>query len=175
MAQRIMDDIIDLESEKIEKILEKIDSDPESMEVKETERHLWEKIQKKTLQGRRTGVGITAEGDMIAALGLRYGTEEATECAEEIQKTLALEAYRSSVMMAKERGAFEIYDSKREEKNPFINRLREADPGLYEEMLKYGRLQHCLSDDCTYRYNQFDDTNDFRYRTGLPSGVQTSP
>lgn len=139
LAQRIMDDIIDLESEKIEKILEKIDSDPESMEVKETERHLWEKIQKKTLQGRRTGVGITAEGDMIAALGLRYGTEKATECAEEIQKTLALEAYRSSVMMAKERGAFEIYDSKREEKNPFINRLREADPGLYEEMLKYGR------------------------------------
>ena len=139
LAQRIMDDIIDLESEKIEKILEKIDSDPESMEVKETERHLWEKIQKKILQGRRTGVGITAEGDMIAALGLRYGTEEATECAEEIQKTLALEAYRSSVMMAKERGAFEIYDSKREEKNPFINRLREADPGLYEEMLKYGR------------------------------------
>ena len=139
LAQRIMDDIIDLESEKIEKILEKIDSDPESMEVKETERHLWEKIQKKTLQGRRTGVGITAEGDMIAALGLRYGTDEATECAEEIHKTLALEAYRSSVMMAKERGAFEIYDSKREEKNPFINRLREADPGLYEDMLKYGR------------------------------------
>ncbi|WP_301028412.1 adenosylcobalamin-dependent ribonucleoside-diphosphate reductase [Parabacteroides goldsteinii] len=139
LAQRIMDDIIDLESEKIEKILEKIDSDPESMEVKETERHLWEKIQKKTLQGRRTGVGITAEGDMIAALGLRYGTDEATECAEEIQKTLALEAYRYSVMMAKERGAFEIYDSKREEKNPFINRLREADPGLYEDMLKYGR------------------------------------
>ena len=139
LAQRIMDDIIDLESEKIEKILEKIDSDPESMEVKETERHLWEKIQKKTLQGRRTGVGITAEGDMIAAVGLRYGTDEATECAEEIQKTLALEAYRSSVMMAKERGAFEIYDSKREEKNPFINRLREADPGLYEDMLKYGR------------------------------------
>lgn len=139
LAQRIMDDIIDLESEKIEKILEKIDSDPESMEVKETERHLWEKIQKKTLQGRRTGVGITAEGDMIAALGLRYGTDEATECAEEIQKTLALEAYRSSVMMAKERGAFEIYDSKREEKNPFINRLREADLGLYEDMLKYGR------------------------------------
>ena len=139
LAQRIMDDIIDLESEKIEKILEKIDSDPESMEVKETERHLWEKIQKKTLQGRRTGVGITAEGDMIAALGLRYGTDEATECAEEIQKTLALEAYRSSVMMAKELGAFEIYDSKREEKNPFINRLREADPGLYEDMLKYGR------------------------------------
>ena len=139
LAQRIMDDIIDLESEKIEMILAKIDSDPESMEVRQTERHLWEKIQRKTLQGRRTGVGITAEGDMIAALGLRYGTEEATDCAELIQKTLALAAYRSSVMLAKERGAFEIFDAKREEKNPFINRLREADPVLYEDMLKYGR------------------------------------
>ena len=139
LAQRIMDDIMDLESEKIEMILAKIDSDPESMEVRQTERHLWEKIQRKTLQGRRTGVGITAEGDMIAALGLRYGTEEATDCAELIQKTLALAAYRSSVMLAKERGAFEIFDAKREEKNPFINRLREADPALYEDMLKYGR------------------------------------
>ena len=139
LAQRIMDDIIDLESEKIEMILAKIDSDPESMEVRQTERHLWEKIQRKTLQGRRTGVGITAEGDMIAALGLRYGTEEATDCAELMQKTLALAAYRSSVMLAKERGAFEIFDAKREEKNPFINRLREADPALYEDMLKYGR------------------------------------
>lgn len=139
LAQRIMDDIIDLESEKIEKILEKIDSDPESMEVKSAERHLWEKIQKKTLQGRRTGVGITAEGDMIAALGLRYGTEEATECAENVQKTLALAAYRSSVAMARERGAFEIYDAKREEKNPFINRLRDVDPELYADMEKYGR------------------------------------
>lgn len=139
LAQRIMDDIIDLESEKIEMILAKIDSDPESMEVRQTERHLWEKIQRKTLQGRRTGVGITAEGDMIAALGLRYGTEEATDCAELIQKTLALAAYRSSVMLAKERGAFEIFDAKREEKNPFINRLREAYPVLYEDMLKYGR------------------------------------
>lgn len=139
LALRIMDDIIDLESEKIEMILAKIDSDPESMEVRQTERHLWEKIQRKTLQGRRTGVGITAEGDMIAALGLRYGTEEATDCAELIQKTLALAAYRSSVMLAKERGAFEIFDAKREEKNPFINRLREADPALYEDMLKYGR------------------------------------
>ena len=139
LAQRIMDDIIDLESEKIEMILAKIDSDPESMEVRQTERHLWEKIQRKTLQGRRTGVGITAEGDMIAALGLRYGTEEATDCAELIQKTLALAAYRSSVMLAKERGAFEIFDAKREEKNPFINRLRESDPALYEDMLKYGR------------------------------------
>lgn len=139
LAQRIMDDIIDLESEKIEMILQKIDSDPESLEVKQSERHLWEKIQKKTLQGRRTGVGITAEGDMIAALGLRYGTEEATDCAESIQKTLALAAYRSSVEMAKERGAFEIYDAKREENNPFIQRLREADPALYEDMVKYGR------------------------------------
>ena len=139
LAQRIMDDIIDLEAEKIEKILEKIASDPESMEVKQSELHLWEKIRTKTLQGRRTGVGITAEGDMIAALGLRYGTEEATECAESVQKTLALEAYRSSVEMAKERGAFEIYDAKREEKNPFINRLREADPKLYEDMVKHGR------------------------------------
>ena len=139
LAQRIMDDIIDLESEKIEKILEKIDADPESLEVKQSERHLWEKIQKKTLQGRRTGVGITAEGDMIAALGLRYGTEEATVFAEKVQKMLALAAYRSSVEMAKERGAFDIYDAKREEKNSFINRLREADPELYDDMVKYGR------------------------------------
>ena len=139
LAQRIMDDIIDLESEKIEMILAKIDSDPESLEVKQAERHLWEKIQRKTLQGRRTGVGITAEGDMLAALGLRYGTEEATAFAEEVQKTLALSAYRSSVIMAKERGAFEVFDAKREANNPFINRLREADPALYEDMVKYGR------------------------------------
>ncbi|MCD8176546.1 MAG: adenosylcobalamin-dependent ribonucleoside-diphosphate reductase [Tannerellaceae bacterium] len=139
LAQRVMDDIIDLESEKIEKILEKIDSDPETLEVRQTERHLWEKIQKKTLQGRRTGVGITAEGDMLAALNLRYGTDEATQFAEEVQKTLALAAYRSSVLMAKERGAFEIYDTQREENNPFINRLREADPELYDLMVQYGR------------------------------------
>lgn len=139
LAQRIMDDIIDLESEKIEKILEKIDSDPESMEVKQSERHLWEKIQRKTLMGRRTGVGITAEGDMLAALGLRYGSDEAIDFAEKVQKTLALAAYRSSVELAKERGAFEIFDAKREEKNPFIGRLREADPELYADMLKYGR------------------------------------
>lgn len=139
LAQRIMDDIIDLESEKIEKILEKVDSDPESLEVKHSERHLWEKIQTKTLKGRRTGVGITAEGDMLAALGLRYGTEESTAFAEEVQKTLALSAYRSSVILAKERGAFEVFDAKREEKNPFINRLAEVDPQLYEDMKKYGR------------------------------------
>ncbi len=139
LAQRIMDDIIDLELEKIEKIIAKIDSDPESEEVKEAEKHLWEKIYKKSGQGRRTGVGITAEGDMLAAMGLRYGTEEATEFSEEVHKTIALEAYRSSVNMAKERGAFAIYDSEREIDNPFINRLKEADPELYEEMKKYGR------------------------------------
>lgn len=139
LAQRIMDDIIDLELEKIERILEKIDSDPESMEVKGSERHLWEKIYRKSGLGRRTGVGITAEGDMLAAMGLRYGTEEATEFSEKVHKIIALEAYRSSVNMAKERGAFEIYDAEREKNNPFINRLKEADPGLYEEMKKYGR------------------------------------
>ena len=128
LAQRIMDDIIDLELEKIEKILEKIDSDPESMEVKGTERHLWEKIYKKSGQGRRTGVGITAEGDMLAALGLRYGTEEATEVSEKVHQTIAIEAYRSSVNMAKERGAFEIYDWTREQNNPFINLIKDADP-----------------------------------------------
>lgn len=139
LAQRIMDDIIDLESEKIEKIIEKIDQDPESCEIKMTERHLWEKIQKKTLQGRRIGVGITAEGDMIAALNLRYGTEEATDFAEEVQKILALAAYASSVSLARERGAFEIYDAKREGKNPFILRLKKEDKALYDDMVKYGR------------------------------------
>ena len=139
LAQRIMDDIIDLELEKIERIMAKIDSDPENEDVKHTESVLWQKIYKKSGQGRRTGVGITAEGDMLAALGLRYGTEEATEFAEKVHKTVALSAYRSSVEMAKERGAFEVYDSEREKNNPFINRLREADPELYEEMKKYGR------------------------------------
>ena len=139
LAQRIMDDIIDLELEKIERIMHKIDEDPENDEVKRAERVLWEKIYKKSGQGRRTGVGITAEGDMLAALGLRYGTEEATEFSEKVYKTVALGAYRSSVEMAKERGAFEIYDNKREQNNPFIQRLAEADPELYEEMKKYGR------------------------------------
>lgn len=139
LAQRIMDDIIDLELEKIERIIDKITTDPENAEVKRTEKELWEKIYKKSGQGRRTGVGITAEGDMLAALNLRYGTEEATNLSEEVHKTVALAAYRSSVEMAKERGAFEIYDSKREENNPFISRLRDADPELYEEMKKYGR------------------------------------
>ena len=139
LAQRIMDDIIDLELEKIERIMEKIDSDPESDEVKETERELWKKIYKKSGQGRRTGVGITAEGDMLAALNLRYGTEKATKFSEEVHKTIALSAYRSSVNMAKERGAFNIYSTEREKNNPFIQRLAEADPSLYEEMKQYGR------------------------------------
>lgn len=139
LAQRIMDDIIDLELEKIGLILEKIDSDPENEEVKSTERHLWEKIYRKSGMGRRTGVGITAEGDMLAAMGLRYGTEEATEFSEKVHKTIALEAYRSSVNMAKERGAFDIYDSEREKDNPFINRIKEADPELYNDMVRYGR------------------------------------
>ncbi len=138
-AQRMMDDIIDLEMEKIEKILEKIQSDPETKEVKTTELNLWNKIRNKTLKGRRTGVGTTGEGDMIAAMGLRYGTPEATEFSVSVHKALALAAYGSSVQMAKERGAFEIYDAKREFNNPYINRIREADPDLYEDMVKYGR------------------------------------
>ena len=138
-AQRIMDDIIDLEMEKIDAILEKINSDPESEEVKSIERNLWEKIRAKTLLGRRTGVGTTGEGDMLAALGLRYGTTEATDFSESVHKALALAAYRSSVEMAKERGAFEIYDVAREEGNPMIARIREADPELYEDMKVNGR------------------------------------
>lgn len=139
MAQRFMDDIIDLEQEKIDAILNKIANDPQSDEVKYTERHLWEKIKHKTAQGRRTGVGITAEGDMLAALGLRYGTEEATEMAVKVQQTLALSAYASSVNMAKERGAFPVYDAKREENNPFVLRIKEHDAALYDDMVKYGR------------------------------------
>lgn len=139
LAQRFMDDIIDLEEEKIDLILKKIDSDPQSEEVKHTERRLWEKIKRKTGQGRRTGLGITAEGDMLAALGLRYGTQEATDFAVKVQKTLALTAYAASVEMAKERGAFEIYDAQREAANPFVQRIKEADEALYADMVKYGR------------------------------------
>ena len=138
-AQRLMDDIVDLELEKIDQIMEKIDSDPQSQEVKGAEYHLWEKIKRKSSMGRRTGVGITAEGDMIAAMGLRYGTQEATNFSVEVHKNLALTAYRASVEMAKERGAFEIYDSKREEQNPFILRIKEADAQLYSDMQRYGR------------------------------------
>ena len=138
-AQRIMDDIVDLELEKIDKIMEKIGVDPQSLEVKGAEMHLWEKIKRKSGMGRRTGVGITAEGDMIAAMGLRYGTQEAIDFSVDVHKTLALTAYRSSVEMAKERGAFEVFDAQREAQNPFINRLKDADAALYEDMVKYGR------------------------------------
>ncbi len=138
-AQRLMDDIVDLELEKIDLILEKIASDPQLPEVKGAEEHLWEKIKNKSSKGRRTGVGITAEGDMIAAMGLRYGTQEATDFSVNVHRTLALTAYHSSVEMARERGAFEIYDARREEQNPFILRLREADDQLYKDMVKYGR------------------------------------
>lgn len=143
-AQRIMDDIIDLELEKIDAILDKINSDPEHEIIKYTEKNLWENIKQKAKEGRRTGVGITAEGDMLAALGLRYGSENATDFSEEIHKTIAVEAYRSSVAMAKDRGAFTIYDSKREENNPLINRIKNEDPGLYEQMTKYGRRNIAL-------------------------------
>ncbi len=139
LAQRFMDDIIDLEQEKIDRIIEKIKSDPQDEEVKFTELRLWEKIKHKTAQGRRTGVGITAEGDMLAALGLRYGTQEATDMAVKVQRSLALAAYRSSTVMAKERGAFEVFDAAREANNPFILRLKEADPQLYADMVQYGR------------------------------------
>ena len=138
-AQRMMDDIIDLEMEKIETIIAKIEADPETDEVKATELNLWKKIKDKTSQGRRTGVGTTAEGDMIAAMGLTYGTEEATKFSVEVHKTLALAAYRSSVMLASERGAFPVFDYKREVNNPFMNRLKEADSELYDLMVKYGR------------------------------------
>jgi len=139
LAQRIMDDIIDLEMEKIDKIIAKIESDPEDDAIKNTEYQLWDKIKTKTSQGRRTGVGTTGEGDMLAALGLRYGTDEATDFSEKVHKAVAIAAYSSSVAMAKERGAFAVYDAKREENNPYIKRLREAAPQLYDEMMKYGR------------------------------------
>ena len=139
VAQRLMDDIIDLEMEKIDQILAKVELDPEAEEIKQTERLLWNKIKDKTLRGRRTGLGTTAEGDMLAALGLRYGTDEATAFSEKVHATIAVEAYRSSVEMAKERGAFLVYDAEREKNNPFVNRIKAADPALYEEMCKYGR------------------------------------
>lgn len=144
MAQRIMDDIVDLEMEKINKIIDKIESDPESLEIKQTELNLWKKIKTKAIQGRRTGVGITAEGDMLAALGLKYGTPEATTFSTDVHKKLALAAYRSSVDMARDRGAFPIYDAIREEKNPMINRIKDADPELYNDMIKYGRRNIAL-------------------------------
>lgn len=139
LAQRIMDDIVDLELEKIDKIMEKINMDPQTMEVKGAEYHLWKKIKDKSGKGRRTGVGITAEGDMLAAMGLRYGTQDATDFSVEVHKTLALSAYRSSVEMARERGAFSVFDASREKNNPFILRIKEADPQLYDDIMTYGR------------------------------------
>ena len=143
-AQRIMDDIIDLELEKIDAILEKVEEDPEAEDIKFTERNLWESIRRKAKEGRRTGIGITAEGDMLAALGLRYGSDNATDFSEEIHKTIAVEAYRSSVYLAKDRGAFTIYDAEREKNNPLINRIKDADAGLFEKMEKYGRRNIAL-------------------------------
>ena len=143
-AQRIMDDIIDLELEKVDAILAKINADPELEETKIVEIKLWEKIREKAINGRRTGIGITAEGDMLAALGMRYGSEEATTFSIEIHKTIALEAYRASVVSAKERGAFAIFDAAREKENPFILRLKDADEKLYYEMLEYGRRNIAL-------------------------------
>ncbi len=143
-AQRIMDDIIDLELEKVDAILAKINADPELVETKAVETRLWEKIKEKAVKGRRAGIGITAEGDMLAALGLRYGSIEANEFSVKVHKTIALEAYRASVHAAKERGAFEIFDSKREKENPFILRLKKADEKLYYEMLEYGRRNIAL-------------------------------
>ena len=143
-AQRIMDDIVDLEMEKIDAIIKKIEDDPEGLDVKRTELTLWKKIKQKCSEGRRTGVGITAEGDMLAALGKKYGTDEALDFSVKVHKTLALEAYRSSVELAKDRGSFPIYDSIREEKNPMVNRIKEADPALYEDMAKYGRRNIAL-------------------------------
>ncbi|MEL0457232.1 adenosylcobalamin-dependent ribonucleoside-diphosphate reductase [Flavobacteriaceae bacterium SZ-1-7] len=143
-AQRFMDDIIDLELEKIDKILKKIDEDPELDEVKSTEKNLWLNIQRKAQEGRRTGVGITGEGDMLAALGIQYGSKKGNEFSLEVHKTIAIEAYRSSVYLAKERGSFSIYEAEREKNNPFINRLKEADSKLYYEMLEYGRRNIAL-------------------------------
>lgn len=138
-AQRIMDDIVDLELEKVDLIMSKIANDPQDDDIKHAEYHLWEKIKNNSSLGRRTGVGITAEGDMIAAMNLRYGTQEATDFSVDVHRTLALAAYRSSVEMAKERGAFEIFSAEREANNPFILRIKDADPQLYEDMKKYGR------------------------------------
>lgn len=143
-AQRLMDDIIDLELEKIETIIDKINHDPEPEPVKATEKALWLKIREKCRQGRRTGIGITAEGDTLAALGIRYGSKESLDFSENLHRTMALEIYRNSVALAKERGAFPIYDAAREAKNPFIQRLREADPELYAQMTEHGRRNIAL-------------------------------
>ena len=162
LAQRMMDDIIDLELEKIDAILAKIDADPEDEELKRVERNLWINIRKKAEEGRRTGIGITAEGDMLAALGLRYGSDEAIDFSVEVHKTLALEAYKSSTYLAKERGPFSIYDAEREKNNPFILRMKEADPVMYNNMVKFGTEEYCTAYNCTNRYHKPDDTDNIR-------------
>jgi len=144
IAQRMMDDIIDLELEKIDGILEKIEQDPEQDDVKATEKNLWLNIRKKAFEGRRTGIGITAEGDMLAALGIRYGSEEGNSFSTQVHKVLGIETYRASVNLAKERGAFSIFDAEREKENPFILRIKEADSKLYYEMLEHGRRNIAL-------------------------------
>ncbi|MFT6740214.1 MAG: ribonucleoside-diphosphate reductase alpha chain [Paraglaciecola sp.] len=144
LAQRFMDDIIDLEIEKIEKIIAKIEKDPEANGIKDVERNLWKKIQETCVNGRRTGVGITAEGDMLAALGIQYGSDAGIDFSVKVHRTLALNAYRSSVDMARDRGAFKVFDAKREQNNPFINRLKEQDAQLYKDMVKYGRRNIAL-------------------------------
>jgi ribonucleoside-diphosphate reductase alpha chain len=141
----------------------KISSDPEEQEIKRVEKELWENIRIKAEEGRRTGIGITAEGDMLAALGLRYGSDDATDFSVEIHKTLAIEAYRSSVYLAKERGPFAIYDSHLEKNNPFIQRLRSEDENFYHEMSKYGRRKYCIAYHCPDRNNKPDDPNHIRY------------
>ncbi len=167
LAQRMMDDIIDLELEKIDAILSKIDADPETRRTEAVERNLWTNIRKKSEEGRRTGIGITAEGDMLAALGLRYGTDDATSFSVEVHKTLALEAYKSSTYLAKERGPFSIYSAEREKNNPFILRMKEADPVMYNNMVKVRAKEYCTSYNSPDRNYQPYDPDDFRYRTYL--------
>lgn len=168
-----MDDIIDLELEKIDAILDKVHEDPESEEVKGVEIRLWEKIKQKAKEGRRTGVGITAEGDMLAALGLRYGSEEAIDFAVDIQKTLAVEAYRASVHLAKDRGSFKIYDTRREENNPSSSQLTRSRSRYVCRNGEVRTPEYCLSDDRTNRNDKPDDSDDFRYRTCVPACIQT--
>ena len=173
-AMHMMDDIIDLELEKVELIIEKIAADPEDEDVRHVELELWKKIRTMARKGRRTGLGITAEGDMLAALGLRYGSQEAIDFAVEVQKTLAVEAYRASVKMAAERGAFPIYDAAKEKDNPMIARIREADPALYEEMCRVGRRNIAMLT-IADGHHVAHVADHFGYRTRLPHGLQAPP
>ena len=174
-AMRMMDDIIDLELEKVEQIIAKIDADPEEADIRYVESNLWKKVREMALKGRRTGLGITAEGDMIAALGMRYGSDEAVAFAVEVHKTLALAAYGASVEMAEERGAFPLYDAARELDNPMIARIREADPALYERMVKSGRRNIAMLTIAPTGTTSLMSADDVGHRTGLPSRLQTPP